>query len=151
MAKLIPGERILVLDTQFVLDIAGISACADWYPEREDYTDYGDCNQVRYDTEVWIAGPGASSTKLQFERATQVDHPDQFEPMNGTPIIINAAGSDGAWFAVEFGRSGSIAADLYPRGIGRIHVWNEDTATDHFTHVRLRMIATGQRLVAGGR
>ncbi len=79
MKRLIPGERILWLETQMALDNASGLQCSDWYPERENYLDFGDCNQVRFDTQLWISGLGAASVGIVWERATQLENPDQFK------------------------------------------------------------------------
>ena len=63
---------------------------------------------------------------------------------------LNAGSSaDGRWNSIEFGRGGTNSGDLYPRGICRPHVWNDDPVDGHWTSVRYRVFATGQKLVAG--
>lgn len=149
MVKIEIGKRVLALENQFVPDNLVAGQCNEWYPERDDYWDFGDCNQVRFDTQIWLSGPGAASTNMDFERATQLENPDQFEVMTGTPYTLTPCAA--LWFAREFGRGGATPTDKYPRGLGRIHMWNSDVTPGNITHVRLRMFATGLRLVAGGR
>ncbi len=151
MKTLIPGQRILWLDTAFVLDDkSGGTQAYDWYPPREDYIDFGDCNQVKFDLKVWLSGLGLISVKVNFERATQLELPDQFENMNSVPQNINQGGVGPGVFSVEFGRGAlTVQQDKYPRGIGRLYVYNEDAVAGHFCMVHMQIWAAGQRFTAG--
>lgn len=153
MKKLIPGERLLWLNTHFVLDDgAAADQAIDWYPPPEDYLDFGDCNQVKFDIKVWMSGLGLTSTKIDFERATQLEFADQFEIMNSVAQNLNQGGTDPGVFSVEFGRGGYTAvADKYPRGVGRPHVFNEDVVAGHMCSVRMEIWAVGQQFLAAGR
>ena len=154
MKTLQHGQRILWLSTHFMLDDQSAPTHAfDWYPPPEDYIDFGECNQVKFDLKVWLSGLGAGSTKINFERATQLELADQFEAMNSVPQNLNQGGTAAGVFSVEFGRGGyTVAADKYPRGVGRPYVYNEDVVAGHLSSVRMEIWAVGQKfLAAAGR
>ena len=152
MKTLQPGQRILWMVAQFMLDDKNGTQANDWYPAPEDYLDYGDCNQVKFDFKVWLSGLGAGSTKINMERATQLELADQFETMNSVPQNLNQGGVESGVFSMEFGRGGyTVAADKYPRGVGRPYVYNEDAVAGHFCAVRMEIWAVGQKFLATGR
>lgn len=140
MPKLNPGQRLLWLDTSFVLDGTGGPVSALWYPPQEDYLDFGDCNQAYFSWQTWISGPGRNDVKMFFQRNTLDDQPNMFVNMNATIIALSKTG----WNSRDFGRAANVSADLLPEGQGRVLISNAPAGADDFAAVRIRMWVAGQ-------
>lgn len=151
MIRLQPGERVLWLATQFVLDDKNGVQASDWYPAVEDYLDFGDCNQARFDFKVWMAGLAYGSVMVDVERTTQLELGDQFEPMNSVAQSLSQGGGNPGLFSLEFGRGSTTPADKFPRGLGRLHVYNNDAAAGHLCSVHMEVWVAGQQFTAAGR
>jgi hypothetical protein len=146
MAKPIePGARKLWVDTIVFLDKLSSTGSSTWVLPREQYFDFGNCNQAYFSIQFWCCGPGAAGVTLDFERTTQTDSPDQFESMLDTPITFTASSS--GWKERDIGRN-TAANDKWPRGIGRVVLKNTDATAGHFAAIRVRIWNTTQSFTA---